>query len=246
MNLKKYLALLFLGQTFFGCTNFLIRQECDKYNWYQLGFDAALRGERITNDEKVMRCRKAEAEISESQLDVGFKAGMSRYCQPETAYQTGKQGDTLNSDFCDSNVLGLLKQKHAAGNKAYCQDGLTAGQSGKKYKYVCSADFEKTFMPNFKQGRKKYLTNLVNMAQAKKQDYKTEMSRVNFEKQNITYRLSRLPLVQEGKQDLYAADRSALTNQEANINRQLNNLQFQTSTVDKEITEYQTELATLD
>ena len=62
-----------IGVLFFSsCANYFMRQQCEKYNWYQLGYDAAMRGERISNDEKVNACRKAEAEISESQLDVGF------------------------------------------------------------------------------------------------------------------------------------------------------------------------------
>ena len=82
-----------------SCSSYMIRKECEKLNWYQVGFDAAMRGDRISNDDSVSRCRKADAEMSESQLDVGFKAGMSKYCQPDTVFQTGKNGDLFNTDF---------------------------------------------------------------------------------------------------------------------------------------------------
>ncbi len=241
--MKKWLVLIF---AFSSCTNFLIRQQCDKLNWYQLGFDAALRGDRISNDPQISLCRKAEAEISESQLDVGFKAGMSRYCQPETAYQTGKQGDTLNSDFCDGNTFSLLKHKHAEGNKAYCMDGFTAGQSGKKYKNVCAANFEKTFTPEYKKGRKKYLMNLVSLAESKKLESHSELNRVSQQKINIDRRLSVLPQAVAGQADPYLGERSQLNNQSMDFGNQLSQLRYKNELLNKQITEHQTELATLD
>lgn len=231
---------------FSSCTNFMIRQQCDKLNWYQLGYDAALRGERISNDPQVNLCRKAEAEISESQLDVGFKAGMARYCQPETAFQTGKQGDTLNSDFCEQNVLGLLKRKFNEGNVAYCSDGQTAGQSGKKYKNVCSVELEKKFMPDYKIGRKKYLTNLLTLAESKKREASAEMSRLSMMKSSIDRRLSYIPYVKAGDKDPYAGDRNSLNSQASTLSAQISDLNYKQNTYNQQINEYQTELATLN
>ncbi len=231
---------------FTSCTNFLIRQQCDKLNWYQVGYDAALRGERISNDQHVSQCRKAEAEISESQLDVGFKAGMARYCQPETAYQTGKQGDTLNSDFCETNVLGTLKRKFNEGNLAYCSDGQTAGQSGKKYKSVCSADLEKKFMPDYKIGRKKYLSNLLVLADSKKREIGLEINRMYSSKTDVQRRLNYIPYVKTGDHDPYASERTSLNSQISALTNQLSDLNFKKNTYDQQITEYQTELATLN
>ncbi len=224
----------------------MIRQECDKLNWYQLGYDAALRGDRISNDPQINRCRKAEAEISESQLDVGFKAGMSRYCQPETAYQTGKQGDTLNSDFCDSNILSLLKHKHMVGNQAYCADGLNAGLSGKKYKNVCGADSEKTFMPTYKQGRKKYLTSLLTVAENSKRDNNIEVSRFTSEKNMLDRRIGYMPIAKIGESDPYFSERNSLTSQSSTLGNRLSELRYKNDLLQKSITEYQTELASLD
>lgn len=245
MTQKLVLISIFVF-LFSSCTNFFIRQQCDKLNWYQLGYDAALRGERISNDPQVSQCRKAEAEISESQLDVGFKAGMARYCQPETAFQTGKQGDTLNSDFCEQNILGLLKRKFNEGNVAYCSDGQTAGQSGKKYKNVCTAELEKKFMPDYKIGRKKYLTNLLTLAESKKREASVEISRLSTMKSSIDRRLSFIPYVKPGDNDPYAGDRSSLNSQASSLGSQLSDLNYKQNTYNQQITEYQTELATLN
>jgi hypothetical protein len=242
----KIFSTVILFVLFSGCANFFIRQECQKLNWYQLGYDAALRGDRISNDPQINRCRKAEAEISESQLDVGFKAGMSRYCQPETAYQTGKQGDTLNSDFCDSNIIGLLTQKHKLGNLAYCADGLNAGLSGKKYKNVCTAESEKTFMPAYKQGRKKYLTSLLTVAENSKRENNIEASRFSSEKNILDRRISYMPIVKTGESDPYFSERNSLTSQSSTLGNRLSDLRYKNDLLQKSITEYQTELASLD
>jgi hypothetical protein len=237
-------AILILFAT--SCTNFFIRQECDKLNWYQLGYDAALRGDRISNDPEINRCRKAEAEISESQLDVGFKAGMSRYCQPETAYQTGKQGDTLNSDFCDSNMLSVLKHKHMVGNQAYCADGLNAGLSGKKYKNVCGAESEKTFMPTYKQGRKKYLNSLLTVAENNKNETAKEIAQAQSEQKSIDRRINYLPLAVSDQDDPYLAERNSLSSELHNVQQRLGELQGKKDQLQNEINSLQTDLATLD
>ena len=251
VKLKKinFLKIAFVLTAVFStssCANFFIRQECEKYNWYQVGYDAALRGERISNDDKVSRCRKAEAEISESQLDVGFKAGMARYCQPDTAYQTGKQGDTLNMDFCEPNVLGLLRKRHQEGNTAYCKDGLTAGQSGKRYKNVCSAELEKSFMPDYKKGRKKYLDGMVQAKQIRQREINVDMDRLYFEKRLAESRLSVIPQAVSGQKDPYFSERSDLNMRLSSVNSRLSQTQSEKSQIDKEIMDYRAELATLD
>ena len=36
-----------------SCASYFVRKDCEKKNWYQVGYDAALRGDRISNDETV-------------------------------------------------------------------------------------------------------------------------------------------------------------------------------------------------
>lgn len=231
----KKAFLIFLVLNLSSCANFFIRQECKSYNWYQLGFDAAMRGERASNDDKVMRCRKAEAEMSESDLDVGFKAGMARYCQPDTAYQTGKQGDTINYDFCDSNISGMLKQKFKEGNIAYCKDGLTAGQSGKIYKNVCTADLEKTFMPEYKKGRKKYLEGQIQASEMQLRSLNRDLDQLYYDKRNVDRRLSLLPLAVDGKEDPYKNQRWDLDNQKNSLSSRISNLNYKKSQAEQDI-----------
>lgn len=237
------LALFFLLS---ACASYFVRKECEKLNWYQVGYDAALRGERISNDEKVSQCRKAEAEISESQLDVGFKAGMSRYCQPDGVFQTGKNGDLFNSDFCEPGQLSLLRNRHQAGLLAYCQNGMTAGLSGKKYGNVCSPQTEKTFLPEYRKGRKKYLQGMVQNTEAKVREVDLEMNKLSISKRFTESRLSVLPIAKVGEPDPYASERSRLSNESWSLSSSINLKAQERRKYLTEIDSYKQELVTLD
>jgi len=243
--LKKILVLSsLLSMT--SCASYFLKKQCEEINWYQHGQDIAMRGERVSNDDMVMQCRKVEAEMSESKLDQGFKAGMSRYCQPDTAFQTGKSGETLNLDLCDPGQLGTLKKRHAEGIYAYCKDGLGAGLSGKKYKNVCSADLEKTFMPPYRQGRKKYLSALVQNNETKLRELNVELDRLTYEKRISDGRLSVLPYVKAGDQDPYADERRRLNDRTWQLNSEISQKTSNKTRLDKENDEYRKELASLD
>lgn len=229
-----------------SCANYFVRQECEKMNWYQVGFDAALRGERISNDAFVNKCRKAEAEISESKLDQGFKAGMSRYCQPEGVYATGKSGETFNTDFCEPGQLSLLRKRHSDGINAYCSDGNQAGLSGKKYKNVCPQNLEKAFLPDYRKGRKKYLDGMIRNQEAKVRDLNVEVDRLAYEKRIVDSRLSVLPMAAVGDKDPYRQERDSLNNRSWSINSDLNTKKSQKSKLEEEIDTLKQEVVTLD
>ncbi len=239
----KFLPLVFVLTS---CTSFMIRQECDKINWYQHGQDIAMRGERISNDEMVMKCRRADAEMSESKLDQGFKAGMSLYCQPDTVFQTGKIGDNFNSEFCDTSNMNLLKKRHAEGVIAYCKAGLTAGLSGRKYKNICAADLEKSFMPEYRKGRKKYLSTLLQTDESKRRQLSYEVDRLSLEKRQNDSRLSAIPFVNSAAEDPYARERQRLSDLGWSLSSEISRKNSAKNILDKQIDDYQKELATLD
>jgi hypothetical protein len=244
----KIRALVVLALAFFvaSCASYFTRKECEKLNWYQVGYDAALRGDRISNDDQVSKCRKAEAEISESQLDVGFKAGMSRYCQPDGVFQTGKSGDLFNTDFCEPGQLSLLKKKHNDGLTAYCQDGKSAGLSGKKYKNVCAPAFEKTFLPEYRKGRKQYLQGMVQNAESKLQSATSDLNRMSMQKSMADSRLAALPYVKPGDQDPYASMRSQLSSEASNLSWSISQKSQEKAKLQAELDTYKQEIVTLD
>jgi len=248
MNKRSGLILALILSSLFlsSCVSYFVRKDCEKKNWYQIGYDAAIRGDRISNDEAVSTCRKVEAEISESQLDVGFKAGMSRYCQPDGVFQTGKNGDLFNSDFCEPGQLSMLRQRHIDGLKAYCTDGMTAGLSGKKYKNVCQPNQEKAFLPEYRKGRKKYLNGMIQNVEAKVRDSNAELDKLSYEKRLNDGRLSVLPYVKTGQADPYQAERTQLNDRSWSLNSKINTVTGQKNKLQAEMDAYKQEAVTLD
>lgn len=245
MKIRAFIVLA-LAFVLSSCASYFVRKECEKLNWYQVGYDAALRGERISNDETVNKCRKAEAEISESQLDVGFKAGMSRYCQPDGVFQTGKSGELFNSDFCEPGQISFLRKRHQEGLNAYCQDGMTAGLSGKKYKNVCSPGQEKAFLPEYRKGRKKYLQGMIANTETKVREVDLEMDKLSYSKRLTESRLSMLPIVKTGDQDPYASERSRLSNESWSLSSSINAKAQERRKYQADLDTFKQELVTLD
>lgn len=229
-----------------SCTSYLIRKDCEKLNWYQVGFDAAMRGERIANDAKINACRKAEADISESQLDLGFKAGMGRYCDIEQVYQIGKVGDNFNTEFCDPGQISRLKQRHREGVLIYCQNGSVAGLSGKKYQQVCPENLEKTFLPEYRKGRKKYLQGVLANDQEKMVAIDNEIKSLQSQKWMVDGNLASLPVVPPADNDPYFSHRQQLRDQSWQLSSKINEKNIEKNKLQQTIDQNKQETITLD
>src|SRR5690606_34111458 len=78
-----------------------LKRRCQGTNWFEYGQSVALSGKRLNADNFAAQCKKENVEVDEAQLDVGFKAGMGRYCTAAGATDTGRKGDVFNDDLCD-------------------------------------------------------------------------------------------------------------------------------------------------
>lgn len=229
-----------------SCASYMVRKNCDNQNWYQIGLDAATRGERFAEDPLVIQCRKANAVIAEQQLDSGWKAGMSRYCRPETALQMGKNGDPLASELCENGQAELLKKKHAEGLKAYCLNGTAAGLSGKKYKNACPAKEEKTFLVNYRSARKKYLDSTIATLEIRRRDTSIELDNLEFEERMIDDRRSSLPTSRVGDKDPYEEERRRLSNTSWTLTNKITLKRGLKSQIEKELGEHLKEATSLN
>lgn len=186
VGVKKSISFLFLVGIFVlqaGCASYFKRKECEATNWFEYGQKVALDGRRLTGDGFVNECRQVEAEIREADLDQGFKAGMARYCQPNEVFDIGKRGDPFSTEMCDGENPRALQERHKAGLLEYCKktNGFSAGASGKLYKRLCPADLEAGFLPEYRRGRKKYLTVLTN--ENDKRVYEIDRELVDMERE---------------------------------------------------------------
>lgn len=147
-----------------GCSSYFKRKDCESTNWFDYGQKVALDGRRLSGDQFISECYQAEADVAESDLDRGFKSGMEKYCQPETVYITGRNGNFFSTEMCVGQGLNTLQAKHKAGVVEYCQksNGYSAGARGKPYNKICPAHLEAAFLKEFNRGRKKFIVTVLS------------------------------------------------------------------------------------
>lgn len=246
-----------------GCASYFKRKECEAKNWYQYGYDLAMKGQRVSNDNFVAECRKAEAEFSEAELDRGFKAGMSNYCKPEVVLQTGRAGEPINLDLCDPGQARVLRARHADGVRAFCdaKNGYNVGASGRAYNKICPAELEKGFLPEYNRGRKKYLGAMVQETQGKVADLDRRVNEKDREMRNLQTQLALIPPPQtvvnrtvtpagmvEKKEtsDPYEQRRESVTQNLRRAEGEVRELQSQQQALRDELYKYSRELQTIE
>ena len=177
------ILLFFLIINLISCSSYFKRKDCEATNWFDYGQKVALEGRRLTGDQFISECYHAEADVAESDLDRGFKSGLEKYCQPETAFQIGKNGNFFSTEMCTGQGLGTLLAKHRAGVNEYCvrSNGYAAGTKGRAYNKICPAGLETTFLPEFNRGRKRYLGAVIAENQKEINKNERELTRLQSE-----------------------------------------------------------------
>lgn len=238
-----------------GCASYFKRKECEKINWYEHGYNIAMQGSRPSRDQTVADCRKVEADISDSQLDRGFKEGMSNYCKPDVAFQTGKKGEPLNLDLCDNSQANNLTLRHKEGVKAFCapDNGFPVGATGRKYNGICPQNMEKDFLKEFNRGRKKFLAGSISENESKIRDYDSKVLDAERRKSTTALRLATLPpartVVTNGVSqtvDDYSGERSNLRSQLTQADQDVRHYRSEQEKLKNQIYDFQKELAALE
>jgi hypothetical protein len=181
--MKNILLILISFMALTGCASYMKRQSCESTNWFEYGQNVALDGRRLTGDQFILECQRADADLDEADLDRGFKAGLARYCQPEIVLQTGKNGKFFNEEMCTGMGLNNLRVLHRNGVLQYCDraNGYSAGTKGDPYNKICPADLEKAFLPEFNRGRKRYLSAKISQNNNQIQDLNREAGKLQSE-----------------------------------------------------------------
>lgn len=176
--MKNFLLISVLF--FSGCASYMKRQTCESTNWFEYGQSVALDGRRLTGDQFILECQRADADLDESDLDRGFKAGLAKYCLPEIVQQTGKNGKYFNEEMCTGMGLNNLRGLHRAGVLQYCErsNGYSAGTKGDPYNKICPAELEKAFLPEFNRGRKRYLSAKISQNNSQIQELNREAGKL--------------------------------------------------------------------
>jgi hypothetical protein len=264
--IAKTSTLLLLGlliSSLVSCSSYFKRKDCEAKNWYQHAYDLALRGLRVSNDSSFQECKKVEAEFSEAQVDLGFKAGMAQYCTSEQAFLTGKKGQVFNLEFCDSNTLKMLVGRHREGVNAYCtkENAFSVGAAGESYTKICNQTQEMVFIPEFRRGRKKFLESSIQDRQMRMSTLTDTMIQKRQLRQNLDIQLLNLPkpqkvltqvstaqgLVTEEKiSDPWSAQRQQLSNESQETSNELSKLGTEHTQLTDELSKLRIELGALN
>ena len=218
---KIYLVILTL--VLFSCSSYFKRKDCESTNWFEYGEKVALEGRRLSGDQFLGECFSADANVDESAADRGFKSGLEKYCQPETIFQVGKNGNFFSQEMCVGENVNLLKTRHLAGVVEYCQksNGYAAGAGGKAYNNICPNSLEAAFLPEFKRGRKRYLNTLISDNEKQISTLERELSQSQMDLRNRRAEMQTLQntaSASEQAQARYNAVSSQVRDLEYNIN----------------------------
>lgn len=251
-----------------GCASYFKRQECEKVNWYEYGQNLALKGKFLEQDTFVKECKEVEAKIAYAKLDLGFKSGREKYCSPQQIYLTGKSGDILEYNFCDSLSKATMEANYQKGLNEFCtaKSGFEYGTSGKVYKNVCKGSAEEAFLPEYKKGRKKYLAAAIIESERKIYDLDRSISNVRRDKEVKLIELAAMPsatryetvkeydaLTSSYKTVTKQVEDPYISNRRNNIQHDIDSLQGKISSMEteqsqlkKDMSQMRQELATLE
>ncbi|MCB0407434.1 MAG: DUF2799 domain-containing protein [Bdellovibrionales bacterium] len=246
-----FLMVAALGFSLSGCASYFKRKECEKMNWFQYGYDKAMKGQRLQGDGFLQQCETAEAKIDYSGADQGFKAGMANYCKPEVAFQTGRNGDFFNESLCDMSGVNLLKAKHAEGVKSLCQPdhGKQKGASGWVYNNICPKELESGFLSTYRVGRKIHLQGVVKQKRSEIHTLDQQIRDSEREKNDLTIQLTAMGVASsiknEEESESVKQRRQSLQSQLRSIKSRIQSHRSKQSQLEKEILSIESEIQSL-
>lgn len=254
MNGKSAVGFCLVLGLLSSCASYMKRKECEKSNWFSIGEQAALRGERPDADKFVQECKAVEADFNSSDLDRGFKKGMAQYCTADQAVKTGKEGLVFNEEFCEPADLRVLKVKYLQGLNDYCSEsgGKRIGSEGKVYTKICKGEQELSFLKGYQPARKNYLVAAAKsmerelLLKQKEADSKEErLIRLGKEKSRLQARLTRTKMVPTVDPVTGKEKYSWVEVEDSSASSQIDFLNMQEHTLESEISKLRREMDTM-
>lgn len=178
-----------------SCVSYFKRKDCEQINWYDYGQKIAMSGKRLEADQLLNDCRKVEAEIGESKLDLGYKSGRDRYCTMDEIYNTGKGGHSFSYELCDHLSRQKVKEKHLEGVLVFCKpdNAYAFGVKGGVYEKVCPENKELFFLKEYNRGRKIFLEASVKNNEIEIADLEKNIFQLYRDKEFKMMSLAHLP-----------------------------------------------------
>nr|AIA12000.1 Protein of unknown function (DUF2799) [uncultured bacterium] len=188
--------LLFLSLLLFlsACSNWALKDRCEKTNWFEYSRDVAFSGRYLDEDGFIKDCKGVDR-ISAVQVDLGFKSGRERYCTYESFFRNGEAGEPVNFKMCDNLVMYNMQERYAQGLANFCkaESGYSYGSAGKVYKNVCIKRDEEKFMPGYLKGRSEYLVRTISQLEKETISFQAVQDQVSQEIARFSGEIHALP-----------------------------------------------------
>lgn len=250
-----------------SCASYFKRKECEKTNMYQHGYDVAMSGKRLDADDFVRQCQKVEAKFSFTDLDTGFKAGMSKYCTSDNIYDVGKAGKPFAYEMCDGESASKMRARYTEGLRVFCtpQNAYRFGTSGGVYQNVCPKNGENEWLTEYRKGRKIYLAAVIEEKEKEAHRIDGELATMESRRMLLTHQLNmanqqtevRTERIWDAKTGTYQERTSRnespegkmraqqLSGDLSNLNYQIQLLRDKQKTLQTEVSAMRTEMVTL-
>lgn len=205
--------------------------------------------------------------MSYSELDTGFKAGMSKYCTGDNVFAVGKAGKPFSYEMCDGESTKKMKAQYEKGLAIFCTPGSAYrfGSTGGVYQNVCPKDTEDSWMAEYRKGRKVWLAAVISEKEREVSNLNMEISRLENNRNMLnmrqaglanrtTYKRERVLDPATGtyrEQVTQVADESAkkqadeLQHEISNANYEIKRTREKQESLAAEVSKMRTEMATL-
>jgi len=250
-----------------GCASYFKRKECEKTNWYQHGFDVAMSGKRLDADDHVKQCQKVEAKMSFTEMDTGFKAGMSKYCTGDNVFAVGKAGKPFVYEMCDGESVKKMRARYTEGLRLFCtpSNAYRFGSSGGVYQDVCPKEVEEDWLAEYRKGRKIWLKAVIEEKEREVARLNSEIMRLEQQRQMLNFQQASLAHVTTVKREqvydvqtgTYKEQISQVPDEQArlrsqqlgseisSLNHQIQSHRSQQASLNNELSKMRTEMAAL-
>lgn len=159
--------------------------ECQKTNWYQLGYNEGYNEEKnISQHQKA--CNRFSITPDFKAYNKGHQQGyddfLASYCDTNRAYHLGRKGKSYR-DICPPHLrAGFMESYHdgfSAFKREYCSahNGYRLGRKGQSYRDICPPHLEVDFLASYHRGLEIYelkqeVKKLNEQAKAREEEIK--------------------------------------------------------------------------
>lgn len=149
---------MFVGLT--ACVPHLNQQQCETMDWNQVGYGDGVAGKYQRDlSGAIADCAKFKLSVNAESYRKGWNAGVRKFCQPNTAYQLGVNGQTYNN-ICPPDLSPAFAKAWHRGLRLYCvpATGYNLGRSGAPFPDFCAPDKVVAFRNAYASGQRIFST----------------------------------------------------------------------------------------